>query len=489
LSKTLTDIQGSDLSRGKLLIENFLAYGLVGILGRVIPFLMLPVLTRLIKDPSIYGVFDIYSLVISFSTPICILGTYDAMFRVFFDDTDSLFRKKVCSTTFLIVSIASLSVGALLLSFSNQISILFIGSKEYSFLIRIAAVATLFSGLQSIIAAPTRMQNKRKVFIMMTLVGPIASYAVSIPLILSGRPLEGIVSGNLFALMVSLVLFCSINKAWFSTGLWDWGLAKQLLIIGLPITPCFFVYWIFNASDRLMIRLFLDVSAVGVYGIGSRLSAVSQLIYGSFAGGWQYFAFSTMKDNDQVAMISKIFHAAFLFSTLSLLILSPFMQPLFAFIAPGKYAGAYKVFPYLYICPLFLMLYQIVGQQFLNIKKAYFSTITLMGGALVNIATNAFLIPLLGVQGAALGTFIGYSAALLALLQLAKTMSLINIGPYFFVLFLTIAASFLSYNFAAFFLRSIASLALLFLVLAYDWEFAKGLFRSGLGLTRAWVKG
>ena len=37
-----------------------------------------------------------------------------------------------------------------------------------------------------------------------------------------------------------------------------------------------------------------------------KLASISSLIYAAFAGGWSYFAFSTMKDEGQVALNSKV---------------------------------------------------------------------------------------------------------------------------------------------------------------------------------------
>ena len=49
-----------------------------------------------------------------------------------------------------------------------------------------------------------------------------------------------------------------------------------------------------------MITNMLGIDAAGLYAVGSKLGMASQLIYMAFAGGWQYFAFSTMKEKDQV---------------------------------------------------------------------------------------------------------------------------------------------------------------------------------------------
>ena len=56
-----------------------------------------------------------------------------------------------------------------------------------------------------------------------------------------------------------------------------------------------------------MITNMIGIGAAGIYSVGSKLGHASQLIYTAFAGGWQYFAFSTMKEKEQVKSNSLIF--------------------------------------------------------------------------------------------------------------------------------------------------------------------------------------
>ena len=76
------------MSKFKLFMENFLVYGLGSVISKVIPLIMLPIITRLMPDPTFYGLFDLSNTITSFGTAIAILGMYDAMFRYFFEKDD-----------------------------------------------------------------------------------------------------------------------------------------------------------------------------------------------------------------------------------------------------------------------------------------------------------------------------------------------------------------------------------------------------------------
>lgn len=87
-------------SKAKLFIENILIYGLGGIISKVIPLIMVPIITRLMPNTSYYGLSDLANTVVSFGSSFAVMGMYDAMYRMFFEKEEKAYKKKVCSTAF-----------------------------------------------------------------------------------------------------------------------------------------------------------------------------------------------------------------------------------------------------------------------------------------------------------------------------------------------------------------------------------------------------
>ena len=56
------------MGRLKLFLSNFLVYGLGGVIGKVIPLIMLPIITRLMPDTAYFGLNDISVMVVSFAS-------------------------------------------------------------------------------------------------------------------------------------------------------------------------------------------------------------------------------------------------------------------------------------------------------------------------------------------------------------------------------------------------------------------------------------
>lgn len=396
------------MKKFRLFIENFLVYGIGSIISKIIPLIMVPIITRIMPNTDYFGISDMSNTLVQFGSALAVMGMYDAMYRMFFENDEDIFKKKVCSTALIFTLITSALVFALMCIFKKPIAKLFFDNERYAYVVYLSAMATLVGATNSIVSAPTRMQNNRRLYLIMNTVSPLLSYGISIPLLLSGYyiialPLSAIISG--ITIEISYAIF---NHSWFRVRLFDKELLKTLLKLALPLLPNFLIYWVFNSCDRIMITNILGIGAAGVYSAGSKLGHASQLIYIAFAGGWQYFAFYTMKDNNQVETNSKIYEYLGLISFLATSIICVLSLPMFRLLFNEQYYDGYIVAPYLFMAPLLQMLYQTGNNQFLVIKKTWPGMFILSAGAITNVIFNYLLIPVFKIEGAAIATLLGY---------------------------------------------------------------------------------
>lgn len=396
------------MNKLKFFLENFLIYGVGGVIGKIIPVVMIPIITRLMPDTSSFGISDMCTTVVSFGSALAIMGMYDAMYRMFFEKNDEKYKKEICSTTLNFTVIMSVIVFVLMIVFKNFIAVKFLGDIKYGYLVYITAISTLVGATNSIVAAPTRMQNKRKIYLFMNVLTPLISYSIAIPMILKGYYIEALPVSTMVANISSELVFFALNRKWFTLAFINKEDLKQLLKIAVPLLPNFLIYWIFNSSDKLMITNIMGTGATGIYSVGAKLGQASQLIYTAFAGGWQFFAFSTMKEENQVKTNSLIFEYLGVISFACTAGIFLICQPLYNLLFQGEYVQGYIVSPYLFLAPLLQMLFQIACNQFLVIKKTWPNLFILSTGAVVNVILNLVLIPQIGIEGAAIATLVGY---------------------------------------------------------------------------------
>lgn len=417
----------------KLFIENILIYGLGGIIGKFIPFIMLPVVTRLMPDTSYFGISDLSNTMVSFGSAIAIMGMYDAMYRLFFDKEDTRYKISICSTALSVTFIMSFIMCILIIFFRKQLSKGIFGDIAYQHLAVITALSILFGASNTIVAAPTRMQNKKGVYLATNLISPLLSYSIVIPLLLTHHYLIALPLAHLIASASMTIVFWGMNRCWFSLKNFNRREIKNLLKLGVPLMPSFLLYWVFGSCDKLMIMEIIGAKANGIYSVGAKIGSISQLIYIAFTGGWQYFAFSTMNEDNQVETNSKIFEYLGAISFSAAMIICAVSKNFFEIFFVGDYQKGYIVAPFLFMSPLLQMLFQVIGNQFLVIKKTGPNALFLSVGAITNVLLNWILIHLIGIEGAALATVTGYIVSLMLSMIVLSSMKQLVISYRFYI--------------------------------------------------------
>lgn len=396
------------MNKIKLFISNFVIYGLSGVINNAIPLIMIPIVVRLMPNSSYFGISDMATTIVSFGSALAIMGMYDAMYRMFFEREDIEFKKEICSTAFAFTLFMSFLISIIMILGSAQISKVFFGDIRYKYIVYIAAFSTLVGSTNAIVSAPTKMQNKRKVYVLTNFASPAIAYSLLIILIHYGLYEIGYPLSYAVSALLIEVVYIIINREWFSKKYIKIEHIKPLLRIALPLMPNFLIYWIFNSSDKLMITSLIGIENTGVYSVGAKLGMVSQLIYIAFSSGWQYFSFSTMNEENQVENNTKVYEYLGVISFVATMIMSLLSKHIFHILFTEEYAKASIVAIYLFFAPLLQMLFQIGANQFLIIKKTWPNLVILSGGAILNIILNIFLIPRIGIEGAAIATVFGY---------------------------------------------------------------------------------
>ncbi|MCI8514241.1 MAG: oligosaccharide flippase family protein [Lachnospiraceae bacterium] len=415
----------------KLFVENFFVYGLGGIISRLIPLILVPVIIRLFPDPAYYGLTDLSATVIQFGSALALMGMSDAMYRMFFEREDEAYKRSVCSTALLFTLFTSLFVFLVMLLFKEPIAAFFFGDRAYAYLVCITAVATLVGATNNIVSAPTRMQNKKKVYLTANILSPVLAYSLAIPLIQRGYYVIALPLSMLAANLTIEVIFYAFNCRWFCIRKFDFKLLREMLAIAIPLMPNLLIYWVFNSSDRVMIANLAGTGASGVYAVGAKLGHVSQLIYTAFAGGWQFFAFSTMREKDQVASNSWIFEYLGILSFIAGAFMCALSGSIFRVLFTPDYREGYLVAPYLFLAPLLQMLFQVIGNQFLIIRKTWPVMVILLSGAALNVVLNLWFIPRIGIEGAAIATLTGYMVSNVIAVVVLRKMRLLDLSLRF----------------------------------------------------------
>lgn len=419
-------------SRISLLISNIMVYGLNQILVVLIPMIMLPIYSRLLPDISVYGISSIAITICTLVSSVATFGMYDAAVRFAFDKTENeqQYHKELCSTASFFLALTSILASTLLLIFKDVISIVFFGTKEYSQVVVIAAGMSLFTVWNTAAIIPIRIYNQKRYTILNSMIKAIATAVATLFFIKAEQYLLAIPLGTLCALGITwLITFLLFQRKYVGWKYISVSRCYVMLKYAAPLMITFVSYWIYQSADRIMLSHLSNLTEVGIYAIGAKIGAVSGVMQNAFASGWAYFAFSTMNDEDQIHLISKIFRIGIVVCCLPSMLITAVIYPILALVfVDGAYISGAFLCSTLFTAPLFLTLMQVIGTQLLIEKDTRIYSRTQVIGAVINILFNFILIPVFGARGAAVATLIGYVVPLLILCIRLKKNKKILVG-------------------------------------------------------------
>jgi len=380
--------------------------------GRFLNFILVPLYTNIFL-PADYGIIQLIYAYMAILNIVFIYGL-DSAYLKFASFKDIGDEKDNFSTPYISVFVTSLLFVLLIVVNISAIGTSLRIPSEYNYLIYLAA-AILFLDANIVIPfLKLRLDRKAKIFSLYRIINISVNIILNVYLILIlDWGIEAILISNLFASAVSLLLvsFTIIKNFKLKFHLL---LFKRLLKFGLPFLPAGFAIMLIQVIDVPILEKLTDLKTVGIYKANYKLGIFMMLFVNMFQFAWQPFFLQNAKEPNAKEMFSKVLTYFTLVGSVILIVLSLFITDIvqikilgFSLIGPEYWAG-------LNIVPFILFAYLINGMHtifsagiYIEEKSIYVPVITGIG-ALINVALNFLLIPLLNITGAAIAAVVSY---------------------------------------------------------------------------------
>ena len=179
--------------------------------------------------------------------------------------------------------------------------------------------------------------------------------------------------------------------------------------------------------NRPIMQILTDEKTVGIFQANFRLGIIMMLIVQMFDYAWRPFFLNNAKEPDAKEMFSKVLTYFTGFASVILIVFTFFIDDIIRIpLIHGSHLIGSEYWPGVYIVPIILFSYLLYGIYinlmagiYIEKKTKYLPYITGVG-AVLNIAGNFLLIPLFGMYGAAIATFISYLAMMLYIYRVSE---------------------------------------------------------------------
>lgn len=379
-------------------------YLVSNILNAVIPFILLPILTRYL-NPSEYGE------VAMFQTLLGALGAFvgvtfvGAANRKFYDSNiDNTEMAEFIGSCIQLTVTFSIFVFLVLFVFQDKFSEWLSLEPSYVLFAVIVSFCMVIINLRL-----GQWQIRKKAFkygalqISQSLFNMLLSLLLVVMLL---KAAEGRINAQIIASIVFAVIALIFLKKDNLLNVFTWrkNYLSEVLKFGIPLMPHIVGGFLLNTVDRFVINKEIGLSEAGIYMVAVQLTAAIGIVFDAINKAYVPWLFEklTVDNLQQKQKIVKLTYVWFSFIITGVVLAFFIGPPIVVFIAGEQYAEAGKVVGWLALGQGFQGMYLMVTNYIFYSKRTGLLSFASISSGILNLVLLIVLVRFFGLEGAAI---------------------------------------------------------------------------------------
>jgi len=374
-------------------------YTFLNILNKAIPLLLLPIIVRMLTTED----FGRYSLFISVETlliPIVSLNLHAALSRHYYSD-DFIISDYLSTIMYSILGISFFFF--LFIFVVPDFLIKFLGLSSDFF--KIAILSASLMGILGMISNLFRLQRKPWFYGIFSILQSLTLFLIIYIFCYINPTYKSVVFGRFFyviSFFLLSILFLRYKK--YLLIIFRKKIFDKALKFSLPTVIYSLSAFVFVSSDRFFINHFLDAKEVGYYAAIYQVASVISILGASVNAAWMPWLFENLKKKDyltNIFIVKLSYGLIFAFCIIGLF--SSLLFPFFVkIILPIQFHNHLYLLTPLIFGFVFEAIYYIVSPYLFYAEKTKYNGYIGVTIAIFNVSLNLFLIPYIGIYGAAI---------------------------------------------------------------------------------------
>ncbi len=395
------------MSRSSELAKNTIILLIGRISTRAISFLLLPLYTAYLSRTE-YGIVDLVQTLITLLCPIISLQMEQALFRYMVPNRNNVHTLKDLITSSFIFCILTLTVYSLVFIAISP----FVHNEYKWYLLTNVAVAVILGFSLQVL----RGFGKNIDYAITSFISSVGVIVLNIWFIVGWGwgaygMLTATVLGNILGCGYSF--FRSHIWQFFSLQCFSWKTIRKLLRYSSPLVPNELSWWTIRTSDRLIISLFVGLSANGIISIGHKFPEIFMTLYSVFGLAWTESIILHIKEKDGAIYFSTMTVRMFkFFSSVCLVIIAciPFVFPL---MINEKFSAAYPLIPLYFIGSIINIVIGLISVIYVAHDETKKIASTAILAAFISVVSGLALVKLIGIYASPVSFILGYGAMMI----------------------------------------------------------------------------
>ena len=397
---TPTDRNPDAGSFGAVLGRSTILYGAGHIAARSTYLILVPVLTRALS-PQQLGAVDLLTAANAVALSVVSLEINQGLARYVSAERDPA-RRRLQASTAVWYGLGAFGLMVLLaFLFADPLAQLILGRPGQAALVTTAALAAGANGMFLIIHGQLRWQLRAGAYASAAVVVAVTTLVATVVLVaVAEAGVQGVFLGQLLGSIVAAVLVLWLIRE--SIGItFAFDELRRIVGFSAPLVPAATAAFVAVHADRFAISRFLGNADVGLYGVGYRIASIVGLAISGFQLALTPLIYSRYEQASTPSGLARAYLVFVAGAVILWLSVSLFAPEIIEILATPEFARGSVVVPYLAGALIingmatFAPGLAIAGRTHV---LAAISFLTLVVVLLLNVA----LVPVLGIQGAAM---------------------------------------------------------------------------------------
>ncbi len=412
--------------RMRRLVKNMSIYGLGGVLGKAIQFLLLPVYTRVLA-PADYGALELVYITANLLTLGYGLMIGSGYVRIYFDSREQAHRDMALGSAFWFTFLCVVIGGPLAFTFAPQISGAVFDFSEGAHFLRLIIISAGIQVHSRILYSNLMVRERARQYVTVTLSSLVITLSVTIFLVVKmNMGVEGVLIAQIIAYSLELLILCLmiVRRSIFHYAA---SAVREMLYFSVPLIPLQLAAFVLSMSDRFFLQKYQSLSEVGLYALGAKFAGIIPLLtvepLKAFAPHLFNLIDTPEKCKATLADFTRYFLAGSLFLALAIAL---FSREVLMVMSNKAYQDSYQVIYILSISYVFFGMYTISCYPINIVKKNWIIAVSWAIVASCNVALNILLVPRYGMIGAACASMCSYLLVVVGNMLIVKRVYPVN---------------------------------------------------------------
>lgn len=391
------------MDKYRKLINNSIIFAIGNFGSKIINLLMVPLYTYTLSTEE-YGSVDLLTTSSNLLFVVLSLAIGEAIIRfIMRKNVSDLDKKNIISSAFFVhtISIMFLIVMYLVLK------VLHILDGTLGYFIILIVLQQLQVSISQFVRSIALVKEFAINGIMMTFITATLNILL---LVVFGYGIDGFLISIIIANLLSILYLSIVCKIWkyLSIDFIDKETLMSMLQYSIPLIPNGIIWWLINGLTRFLILFFVGTSGNGLFAVASKIPSILSLVTNVFQQAWQLSAYEENDSETKEEFYSRTFRLYYQILFIIGMVILVILKFLMKKIVSPEFINSWQLIPMLLLGAIYQSFSSFMGT--INLAsmdtKAIFSS-TLVGSLLSGII-NIILLPVIGIQGAGIGTAFGF---------------------------------------------------------------------------------